>query len=72
MAQFRRRVEQEPAFVLHTYPYKETSLIVEAFSRSQGRTALDCKGREAPALCDARGAACLPATKAYLGRLRRK
>jgi len=48
MAQFRRRVEQEPAFVLHTYPYKETSLIVEAFSRSQGRTALIAKGARRP------------------------
>ena len=33
MTQSRRRVEHEPAFVLHSYPYKETSLIVEAFSR---------------------------------------
>jgi len=48
MAQFRRRVEQEPTFVLHTYPYKETSLIVEAFSRSQGRTALVAKGARRP------------------------
>jgi DNA repair protein RecO (recombination protein O) len=48
MAQHRRRVEQEPAFVLHTYPYKETSLIVEAFSRSQGRTALIAKGARRP------------------------
>src|SRR5476651_2023119 len=48
MAQFRRKVEQEPAFVLHTYPYKETSLIVEAFSRGQGRTALIAKGARRP------------------------
>src|SRR5471030_1162613 len=48
MAQFRRRVEHEPAFVLHTYPYKETSLIVEAFSRGQGRTALIAKGARRP------------------------
>jgi DNA repair protein RecO (recombination protein O) len=48
MAQSRRRVEHEPAFVLHSYPYKETSLIVEAFSRSHGRTALIAKGARRP------------------------
>ena len=48
MAQSRRRVEHEPAFVLHSYPYKETSLIVEAFSRRQGRTALLAKGARRP------------------------
>ena len=48
MAQSRRRVELEPAFVLHSYPYKETSLIVEAFSRRQGRTALIAKGARRP------------------------
>jgi DNA repair protein RecO (recombination protein O) len=48
MAQSRRRFEQEPAFVLHTYPYKETSLIVEAFSRGHGRTALLAKGARRP------------------------
>jgi len=40
----RRRTEQEPAFVLHTYPYKESSLIVEAFSRHAGRVALLARG----------------------------
>jgi len=48
MAQSRRRVEYEPAFVLHSYPYKETSLIIEAFSRRQGRTALLAKGARRP------------------------
>lgn len=48
MAQSRRRVELEPAFVLHSYPYKETSLIVEAFSRRQGRTALIARGARRP------------------------
>lgn len=48
MAQSRRRVEHEPAFVLHSYPYKETSLIVEAFSRRLGRTALLAKGARRP------------------------
>lgn len=48
MAQSRRRIEHEPAFVLHSYPYKETSLIIEAFSRRQGRTALIAKGARRP------------------------
>ncbi|HEX5092522.1 MAG TPA: DNA repair protein RecO [Burkholderiales bacterium] len=40
----RRKTEQEPAFVLHTYPYKESSLIVEVFSRHAGRIALLARG----------------------------
>jgi DNA repair protein RecO (recombination protein O) len=48
MAQSRRRIELEPAFVLHSYPYKETSLIVEVFSRGHGRTALIAKGARRP------------------------
>jgi DNA repair protein RecO (recombination protein O) len=48
MAQSRRRVDQEASFVLHSYPYKETSLIVEAFSRRHGRTALIARGARRP------------------------
>jgi len=48
MAASRRRVEHEPAFVLHSYPYKETSLIVETFSRLHGRTALLARGARRP------------------------
>jgi DNA repair protein RecO (recombination protein O) len=44
----RRRAEHEPGFVLHTYPYKETSLIVEAFSRRFGRVALLARGARRP------------------------
>lgn len=44
----KRRAEQEPAFVLHTYPYKETSLIVEVFSRRFGRIALLARGARRP------------------------
>jgi DNA repair protein RecO (recombination protein O) len=40
----RRRFDQEPGYVLHTYPYKESSLIVEAFSRHAGRVALLARG----------------------------
>lgn len=38
------RVEQQPAFVLHTYPWRETSLIVEALTRDYGRMALVARG----------------------------
>ncbi len=31
-------------FVLHSYPYKETSLILETFTRSNGRVAMVAKG----------------------------
>ena len=44
----RPRAEHEPGFVLHTYPYRETSLIVEAFTRRHGRTALIAKGARRP------------------------
>jgi DNA repair protein RecO (recombination protein O) len=40
----RRRIEQEPAYVLHCYPYKESSLIVEAFARHRGRVGLLARG----------------------------
>lgn len=43
-----RRAELEPGYVLHTYPYKETSLIVEAFTRSQGRVGLLARGARRP------------------------
>lgn len=44
----RRRTDQEAGFVLHTYPYKETSLIVEAFTRRHGRVALLARGARRP------------------------
>lgn len=44
----RRRSELEPAFVLHSYPYKETSLIVEAFTRHHGRVGLLARGARRP------------------------
>ena len=31
----KRRADHEPGYVLHAYPYKETSLIVEAFTRDR-------------------------------------
>ena len=44
----RRRIEREPAFILHSYPYKETSLIVEAFTRHCGRVGLLARGARRP------------------------
>jgi DNA repair protein RecO (recombination protein O) len=41
-------VDGQPAFVLHTYPFSETSLIVEAFARDVGRVALLARGARRP------------------------
>jgi len=41
-------MEQEPAFVLHAYPYKETSLVIEVFSRRFGRAGLLARGARRP------------------------
>jgi len=38
------RVEHQPAFVLHSYPWRETSLIVETLTRDFGRVALVARG----------------------------
>jgi DNA repair protein RecO (recombination protein O) len=48
MAGPKQRIEQQPAWVLHTYPWRETSLIVEVFARDQGRVALVAKGARRP------------------------
>ncbi|MES2740816.1 MAG: DNA repair protein RecO [Pseudomonadota bacterium] len=42
------KVNGQPAFVLHSYPYKETSLIVDLFTRDHGRVALVAKGAKRP------------------------
>jgi DNA repair protein RecO (recombination protein O) len=44
----RRRASDEAGFVLHTHAYKETSLIVEAFTRRFGRVALIARGARRP------------------------
>src|SRR5436190_24289277 len=46
--QGKRRADHEDGFVLHTYAYKETSLIVEAFTRRFGRVALLARGARRP------------------------
>lgn len=42
------RVVEQPGFVLHSYPYKETSLIVDIFTRDFGRVSLIAKGAKRP------------------------
>jgi DNA repair protein RecO (recombination protein O) len=42
------RQDHQPAFVLHTYPFKETSLVVELFTREFGRVAAVAKGARRP------------------------
>jgi DNA repair protein RecO (recombination protein O) len=42
------RRDDQPSFVLHAYPYRETSLIVEAFTRQYGRVALVARGAKRP------------------------
>ncbi|HYL25349.1 MAG TPA: DNA repair protein RecO [Burkholderiales bacterium] len=44
----KKRADHEAGYVLHTYPYKETSLIVEAFTRRHGRVALLARGARRP------------------------
>ncbi|MEX5748013.1 DNA repair protein RecO [Massilia sp. X63] len=42
------RVSGQPGFVLHSYPYKETSLIVDMFTRDFGRVGVVAKGAKRP------------------------
>jgi len=42
------RVLGQPAFVLHSYPYKETSLIIDLLTRDFGRVAVVAKGAKRP------------------------
>jgi DNA repair protein RecO (recombination protein O) len=38
------RIESQPAFVLHARPWRETSLLLEAFTRDHGRVGLVARG----------------------------
>lgn len=44
----KHKIENELAFVLHSYPFRETSLVVEVFSREHGRVALVARGARRP------------------------
>ncbi len=44
----RQRLENEPAFILHSYPFRETSLLLEVFSRNHGRLPVVARGARRP------------------------
>lgn len=44
----KQRIEDAPAYILHSYPYRETSLILEALSREHGRVAMIARGARRP------------------------
>ena len=44
----KSRQDAQPAFVLHSYPYRETSLVLEVFTRNFGRIALVARGARRP------------------------
>ena len=48
MSRVRQRVDGAAAFLLHSYPYSETSLILEVFAREHGRLALLARGARRP------------------------
>ena len=43
-----RRIADEPAYILHSYDWSESSLILECFTRHYGRVALVAKGAKKP------------------------
>ena len=43
-----RTLSHEPAFVLHQYPWSESSLILEVYTRHHGRLAVAAKGVKRP------------------------
>ncbi len=49
MVSHKQRIDQQPAYILHAYPWRETSLIIETFSRDHGRVAMVAKGARRPA-----------------------
>jgi DNA repair protein RecO (recombination protein O) len=44
VASGRGREIQQPCYLLHAYPWRETSLVAELFTRSHGRVAVVAKG----------------------------
>ncbi|MBI5897768.1 MAG: DNA repair protein RecO [Rhodocyclales bacterium] len=43
-----KRIDGQPAYVLHLHPYSETSLVVDVFSRDHGRVPLLARGARRP------------------------
>lgn len=63
------KVDHCPAWVLHSRPYRETSLLVDVFSRDQGRVALVARGaRRATAQIRAHMAPFQPLSLSWFGR----
>lgn len=48
MTSHKHKIGDEPAFVLHSYPFRETSLILDVFSRSYGRLPIVARGARRP------------------------
>lgn len=48
MSRQRQRIDGAAAFLLHAYPFSETSLILEVFTRDHGRLALLARGARRP------------------------
>lgn len=44
----QQRIDGAAAYLLHTYPYSETSLILEVFARDHGRLAMLARGARRP------------------------
>ncbi|MFN3884421.1 MAG: DNA repair protein RecO, partial [Rhodocyclaceae bacterium] len=44
----KQRIDGAAAFLLHSYPFSETSLILEVFAREHGRLALLARGARRP------------------------
>jgi DNA repair protein RecO (recombination protein O) len=44
----KHRIDGAAAFILHAYPFSETSLVVEVFARDYGRLALLARGARRP------------------------
>ncbi len=47
-ARSETRVSDQPGFVLHAWPYRETSLILDVFTREHGRLSMVAKGAKRP------------------------
>ena len=48
MTSAKGRQEDDRAYVLHTYPFQDTSVVVEAFTRQHGRIGILAKGARRP------------------------
>jgi DNA repair protein RecO (recombination protein O) len=42
------RINHTPGFILHSYPFKETSVVAEVWTRAHGRVALIARGARRP------------------------